>query len=273
MFEQLYENVIKAKPLIHSITNYVTANDCANSLLACKASPIMADAIEEVEEITTICQGLNINMGTLNQNTIPSMLLAGKKSNELGHPVILDPVGVGASKLRRQTARTLLEEIHFSVIKGNISEIKILGFGGENKRGVDANLEDQVRADNLEQTIDYAKEFANSIGSVIAITGEIDIVTDGKRAYCIYNGHKMMSAVTGTGCQLSAVISAFVSANPQTVLEAVASAVCAMGLCGEKAYERMQAADGNATYRTYIIDELYNLTPKELKKGAKYDMR
>ena len=128
MFQNMLENVRQKCPLIHNITNYVTVNDCANIVIACGASPIMADDKEEVAEITTICSGLNINIGTLNSRTIASMLIAGKRANELNHPVVLDPVGAGASKLRTETAMQLLREVKFSVIRGNISEIKNLGF-------------------------------------------------------------------------------------------------------------------------------------------------
>ena len=129
MLKEMLNHVREKCPLIHNITNYVTVNDCANILLACGGSPIMADDAEEAEEITAICGGLNINIGTLNQRTIPAMHLAGKKANELGHPVVLDPVGAGASKLRTNTAKALLEDIHFTVLRGNISEIKTLALG------------------------------------------------------------------------------------------------------------------------------------------------
>lgn len=126
MFKEMLENVRSKSPLIHNITNYVTVNDCANALIACGGAPIMSDELEEVEEITTICSGLNINIGTLNQRTIPAMYKAGKKANELGHPVVLDPVGAGASALRTDTAKELIEKVKFTVIRGNISEIKTL---------------------------------------------------------------------------------------------------------------------------------------------------
>ena len=147
MLEEMLKNVREKSPLIHNITNYVTVNDCANVVLACGASPIMADDQEEVAEITSICTGLNINIGTLNMRTIESMVIAGKKANELHHPVVLDPVGVGASTLRTQTALKLLKEIQFSVIRGNISEIKTLALGSGTTKGVDANLADKVTAE------------------------------------------------------------------------------------------------------------------------------
>ena len=142
MLKEMLNHVREKCPLIHNITNYVTVNDCANILLACGGSPIMADDAEEAEEITAICGGLNINIGTLNQRTIPAMHLAGKKANELGHPVVLDPVGAGASKLRTNTAKALLEDIHFTVLRGNISEIKTLALGTGGAKGVDADAAD-----------------------------------------------------------------------------------------------------------------------------------
>ncbi len=267
------EAVRAVSPLVHNITNYVTANDCANIVLACGASPIMADDPAEVEEITAVCKGLNLNLGTLSQRVIPSMLLAGKRANALGHPVVLDPVGAGASQLRTNTALRLLEKVRFAVIRGNVSEIRALALGGSTSRGVDADISDQVTEETLEGAVAFAKAFAAKTGAVIAITGAIDIVSDEKSAFCIRNGHAMMSSVTGCGCQLSALTAAFVAASPDSPLEAAAAAVCAMGLAGETAHARLSPADGSATYRNYIIDAIYNLTPAQLEKGANYEVR
>ncbi len=272
MLTELFDNVREKCPLIHNITNYVTANDCANMLLACGGSPIMADDIGEAEEITAVCGGLNINIGTLNQRTISSMFAAGKRANELGHPVVLDPVGVGASTLRTETALRLLEEVKFAAIRGNISEIKTLVSGNGTTKGVDADVSDKVTAEHLDEAVAFAKGFARSTKTVIAITGAIDIVADGERAFCVHNGRPEMSTVTGTGCQLSALTAAFITANPNKPLEAVTAAVCAMGLCGEIAYQRMTEADGNASYRNYIIDAMYRLSPAELEKGARFEV-
>ncbi len=260
-------------PLIHNITNYVTVNDCANVLLATGASPIMSDDKYEVEEITAICGGLNINIGTLNEKTIESMLVAGKKANELNHPVVLDPVGAGASSLRTDTALKLLNEIKFTIIRGNISEIKALAGTANATQGVDANIADKVTDDNLDSAIDFVKAFAKKTGTIIAVTGAIDIVCNSEKAYIIYNGHPMMSSVTGTGCMLSAITAAYVTANPEAVLEAAAMAVCTMGIAGEIAQKRLTEADGNATYRNYIIDAVYNMTVNQIEEGAKYEVR
>lgn len=273
MFQELFENVRTKCPLIHNITNYVTVNDCANMLLACGASPIMADDPEDAVEITALCQGLNINIGTLNARTIPAMVSAGKKAAELHHPIVLDPVGAGASALRTNTANQLLEEVPFTVIRGNISEIKTLASGSGTTRGVDADVADKITEENLDAAVAFAKQFAKTTGSVIAITGPIDIVTDGNKAFCIRNGRPEMASITGTGCQLSALTAAFVAANPDHPLEAAAAAVCAMGLCGEIAWKRMSPLDGNASYRNYIIDAMYNLKPSDLENGARYEVR
>ena len=272
-FETILGNVRTKAPLVHNITNYVTVNDCANILLACGGSPIMSDDEGDVEDITAICAGLNINIGTLNKNTIPSMFLAGKKASELGHITLLDPVGAGASRLRTETAAKLIDEIRFSVIRGNISEIKALAQGANSTKGVDADAADQVNADNLDRVIGFAKAFADRTGAVIAITGATDLITDGRQVCLITNGHPMMSRITGTGCMLSAMTTAFAAANPGSVFEAVCAAVISMGLCGEIAHRRLGVADGNSSYRNYIIDAVFNLTAEELKKGAKYEMR
>lgn len=273
MFKEIFANVREKLPLVHNITNYVTVNDCANMLLACGGSPIMADDPDDAADITAICGGLNINIGTLNKRTIPAMLSAGKRANELGHTVLLDPVGAGASKLRTDTALQLLNEVKFTVIRGNISEIKTLSSGSGTTKGVDADIADKVTEENLDSAVAFAKEIADRFGAVIAITGAIDIVADSKRAFCIRNGHPMMASVTGTGCQLSALTTAFVVANPDKPLEATAAAVCAMGLCGEIAHNRLTEQDGNSSYRNYIIDAMYRLTPDKLEEGAKYEVR
>ena len=272
MLKEMLENVRRNSPLIHNITNYVTINDCANILLACGGSPIMADDPDEVEEITTICAGLNINIGKLDQRIIPGMHRAGNRANELGHPVVLDPVGAGASKLRTKTAMELIENVQFTAIRGNISEIKTLAFGKKTTRGVDADIADAVTDENISQIITFAKEFSKKTKAVIVITGTIDIVADENTAYCIFNGHPMMSSITGTGCQLSSLIAAYLAANKECPMEAVVAAVCAMGVCGEKAYQRMSELDGNATYRNYIIDAVCNLRGDELERMARYEI-
>jgi len=274
MFHEILKNVHERSPLVHNITNYVTVNDCANILLACGGSPIMADDIGEVEDITAICNALVINIGTLNERTIASMLKAGKKANALNHPVILDPVGAGASILRTKTTFELLKQVKFAVIRGNISEIKTVYAGSGQTLGVDASAADMVTEENLDEAVNFAKVLSERTGAVIVITGAIDIVADSRRAYVIRNGHPMMSKITGTGCMLTCVIGAYCAANPDKLLEASAAAVCAMGLCGEMAYKRIQeSGGGTSSFRMYIIDAMSQLDGKTLKEGAKIEFR
>ena len=266
------ENVRKHVPLVHNITNYVTVNDVANVLLACGGSPIMADEPEDAAEITTICSGLNINIGTLNKRTIEAMFAAGHRAQELGHILVLDPVGAGASKLRTETALKLMQELKFDVIRGNMSEIKTLALGSGTTRGVDADVSDAVTEQNLSAAVSFVKDFARQADCIAAVTGAIDLVSDGETCYVIRNGRKEMGQVTGTGCQLSGIMAAFVAAHPDK-LEAAAAAVACMGLAGEIAWSRMEEGDGNSTYRNRIIDAIYNMDSETLERGAKYEIR
>ena len=205
MLGNYLDEVRKKAPLIHNITNYVTINDVANMVLACGASPIMSDEPTDIEEITSICQGLNINMGMLNPRKIESMQKAGKKSNELYHKVLLDPVGAGSSSFRTEAALNLIRDIQFDVIRGNISEIKTLAAGHGTTSGVDADEADTLTEQNLEKMIPFIKDFSRRTGSVIAVTGGIDLVSDAKRCFVIWNGRPEMGRITGTGCQLSGI--------------------------------------------------------------------
>lgn len=273
MLGECIGNVRINAPLVHNITNYVTVNDVANILLACGSSPIMADEPEDAEEITAICKGLNINIGTLNKRTIEGMFRAGRKAEELRHVLLLDPVGAGASALRTNTAVRLMEELSFDAIRGNISEIKTLACGSGTTKGVDADVEDAVTEENLDSGVRFAKEFAKKAGCIAAVTGAIDLVSDGESCYIIRNGRQEMGRITGTGCQLSGMMTAFLAANPKEKLKAAAAAVCAMGLAGEIAWDRMQEGDGNAAYRNRIIDAVYHMDADILEEGAKYEVR
>lgn len=273
MLGKCLDQVRKTGPLVHNITNYVTVNDVANVLLACGGSPIMSDEPDDVVDITTICSGLNINIGTLNKRSIQGMLLAGQRANELHHPVLLDPVGAGASALRTNTALELMQRIHFTVIRGNISEIKTLALGSGTTKGVDADLADAVTEETLDSAVSFVKDFAKKANAVVAITGAIDLVADSKTCYVIRNGRSEMGRITGTGCQLSGMMTAFVAANPEEPAKAAAAAVCTMGLAGEIAWQRMQEGDGNSTYRNRIIDAIYCMDGAMLEEGAKYEVR
>ena len=219
------------QPLIHNITNYVTVNDVANIILACGASPIMADEVDEVKNITAICGGLNINTGTLNHRTIESMMIAGDEAKRLNHVVLLDPVGAGASSLRTRTA-------------------------------------------NLDQSIAFLKAFSKETGSIVAATGAIDLVCSADEAFVIRNGRAEMSRITGTGCQLSGLMTAFAAAAPESErLYAAAAAVCTMGVAGEIAYGHLAPYEGNATYCRRIIDAIYHMDGKTLDQEAEYERK
>lgn len=273
MLKECFDNVRKTVPLVHNITNYVTVNDVANVILACGASPIMSDEPEDVEDITSVCGSLNINIGTLHKSSIEAMYLAGRKANELNHPILLDPVGAGASALRTNTAVGLMKELKLTVIRGNISEIKTLALGSGTTKGVDADVADKVTDENLKDAVAFVKKFSKDSGAIVAVTGAIDLVSDGKICYVIRNGRPEMGQITGTGCQLSGMMTAFVAANPSHPLAAAAAAVCAMGLAGEIGYSRMAEGDGNSTYRNRIIDAIYNMDGEQLEKGAKYEVQ
>ncbi|MEA4807592.1 hydroxyethylthiazole kinase [Acetobacterium wieringae] len=274
MFEKILKNVRNQPPLVHSITNYVTVNDCANIVLACGGAPIMADDINEVEEIIAICNALVINIGTLNERTVASMIKAGKEANRLGRPVILDPVGAGASTLRTETVFKLLKEVQFSVIRGNVSEIKTIDSGSGRTKGVDANISDAISEDNLDGMVAFAKALSQKTGAVIAITGAIDIVADSQKALVIRNGHPMMSRITGTGCMLTTVIGSYCGANPDDLLLATVAAVSCMGLCGELAFARVEAEQaGTASFRTYLIDAMSRMDAQTLAGGIKIETR
>ena len=261
------------KPLIHCITNTVTVNDVANILLACGASPIMAEDKEEVYDITTTTDGLTLNLGTLKTTVIPSMQIAAKRANELEHPVVLDPVGVGASRFRMQTAQDLLKEVKVSAIRCNMSEIRALSLLSNHNKGVDASGCDAVTEEDLSEKAAFVKETAKKRNCILTVTGEIDLVTDGSVCYCIRNGRPEMKKVTGTGCQLSALLAAFLASNPNDLLSAAATAVCFYGIAGEIAWEKQKEWDGNATYRNRIIDAVFHMDEHLLEERANYELR
>ncbi|WP_313993544.1 hydroxyethylthiazole kinase [uncultured Selenomonas sp.] len=251
-------------PLVHCITNYVTVNDVANVLLAVGARPIMADDPAEAAEITALCAGLCLNIGTLNERTIPSMLAAGKAARALGRPVVLDPVGAGASRLRTETALRIMDEVHPAAVRGNISEIRTLAAGSGRTQGVDAAAADAVTEENLAACADFVRAFAARAGTIVAVTGAIDLVTDGARCYAVRSGRPEMGCVTGTGCQLSSLLTAALAAAPADALAAAAAATALMGVAGEQAWTHMAAHEGNASYRTHIIDAVDGMTDETL---------
>lgn len=262
------QNVRSASPLIHCITNYVTVNDCANALLACGASPVMSDEPADVEDIVGIASALVLNIGTLNQRSIEAMFVAGRRAAELGRPIVLDPVGAGASRLRTETASKLLDELPIAVIRGNMSEVKALAGASASTRGVDVDPADAVTDANLSESAEFACQLAQKTGSVIAITGAIDVVASADRAYAIRNGSPLMGKITGAGCILSCLVGAYVAANQNERLEAVVAAIAGEGLAGQQAAARLSGYDGNVAFRGYLIDAVFNMTAEELEQGA-----
>lgn len=261
--------VRRQAPVIHAISNYVTANDVANLLLACGASPIMADDPEESAYITALAAGLVLNLGTLSRRRVPAMIASGETAARLGRPVLLDPVGAGASPMRTDTARMLLHRLPVTALRCNASELRALLSGTHTHRGVDA---DRQQAGSLSEQIVFVKGAARQLGCLVAVTGETDLVSDGDICFVIRNGRPEMSRVTGTGCQLSALCAAFLAADPDRSVYALAAAVCAMGLAGEIAWGHMTPHDGNAAYRSRIIDAVYHLDGETLNKGARYEL-
>lgn len=263
----LLENVRERAPLVHYITNYVTVNDCANITLSIGASPVMADDINEVEAMTSIASSLVINIGTLNSRTVECMIKAGKKANEVGIPVILDPVGAGATPYRTKVAKTIMDNIELAVIRGNLSEIKTLYGINTKTKGVDSLYDTSIK-DELEKGKLLAKDFSKRVGSIIAITGAVDIVTDGKMIYTVENGHKIMSKITGTGCMCSSLIGAYLGTNEDNLLAAL-SGVVSMGISGELAYESLKEGEGTGTFKVKLMDNIYNLSKEVIEKRGK----
>lgn len=263
-------NVRINEPLVHCITNFVTVNDCANVVLACGGSPTMANNEKETSEITAGCSSLVLNMGTV--DSINAMINAGHKSNELSHPVILDPVAVGASSFRQNAFRELKDNIHFSVIRGNASEIKFIATGTGSVSGVDAAKEDKISEESAPYFVDMAKKLAEKLDCIISISGEIDIVASKDKAYLIKNGCALMSRITGTGCMLTSMIGAFCGANPNNILDATATAVMTMGISGELAYEKtLQCQGGTMTFKMHMIDEISLMNEETLNERGHYE--
>lgn len=271
--KEIFENIQKIRPVVHNIANIVTANDCANMTLACKGSPTMADDPDEVEDITAACNGFVLNMGNTGGFYEETMLRAGKMNNKVNHPLLLDPVGAGAAKRRNAVLKNLLDNIHFSVIRGNISEIKFVGGQSSGAKGVDADIKDLANEDNIESVVKYAKDLSRSLDTVIVISGPIDVVAYKDNACTIRNGHKMMAGITGTGCMQSSAIGVFISANPDNIYKAAVTAVSAYGYAGELAYKKMLESDGSYnTLRMHLIDYMAKMNYELFKEGAKIEV-
>lgn len=272
--QKILTQVRERVPLTHCITNRVTINDCANVLLACGAAPTMAGAEQEVEEVVSGADALVLNLGNLHDGAIRAMRRAGRRANELNIPVVLDPVGVGASSYRAQAAQELMRDIRFSVIRGNASEIRVAGGGTGAARGVDVSAQDAVTVDSLERDIEFMRAFSARSGAVIAVSGAVDLVSDDVRTALIRGGHPMLSRVTGTGCMLSAMTGAFCGAAPDRIFEAAAAACAAMDTAGERAFDKTQAAGGGTgSFRMYLMDEISLMDEDILAGGMNIEIR
>ncbi len=248
------------RPLIHNITNYVVMNFTANALLSMGASPVMAHAEDEVEEMVSMAGALVLNIGTLSDSWIKAMLRAGRKASELNKPIVLDPVGSGATRLRTLTARAIIEQAEVTVIRGNASEVLSLGEQDSKTRGVDS-------VHSVDDAAAEAGSLASELGATLAITGPVDLVTDGSRVVRIMNGHPLMGRVTGTGCTASALTGAFLAVEENAV-DAVSCALGLMGLAGERAGISAMAP---GSFHVAFLDALYMITPEELANGIRLE--
>jgi hydroxyethylthiazole kinase len=254
------KRVRETKPLIHNITNYVVMNYTANALLACGASPVMAHAVEEVEEMVSFAKALVLNIGTLSPPWIAAMLKAGKKANALNVPVILDPVGSGATGLRTETAKKLMAEISIQVIRGNASEILSLA---KDQSGVTTKGVDSVHT--VDQATETAMTLARELKTTLAITGAVDLITDGHRLSRVFNGHEMMGTVTGTGCTATVIIGSFLGVDSDP-FKATTTGLAYFGLAGEKAAAQAMAP---GSYQIALLDALFLIKEEDLKTGTR----
>ncbi|WP_125141217.1 hydroxyethylthiazole kinase [Clostridium transplantifaecale] len=287
-------------PLIHCITNYVTACEVANIILAAGAAPVMADHPDETADMTSRSDCLLLNFGTLKESSAAAMSRAGKKAGELGLPLILDPVGIGSSPYRTSSILNVLSQVKPAVIRGNTSEIKRLyleltrGTAAERKipalqlqdspRGVDASRQDQITQVNLSSLIGSARGLSDLTGAVVVMTGETDLVTSADKTMLIHNGCPMMSRITGSGCMLDGIIAAYVStailsaasateSAGTAILSATALAVSAAGLCGELACRKVgERGEGTGSFLRYFTDYVSLFDEETLKRGMKIDI-
>ncbi|BAI61207.1 hydroxyethylthiazole kinase [Methanocella paludicola SANAE] len=257
-YASLLSEVRAKRPLVHHITNYVTVNDCANATICIGASPVMAHAGDEVAEMVSMAGALVLNIGTLDDIQVGAMLRAGVKANDIGVPIILDPVGAGATRLRTYSAQRLLHDLDIAVLKGNVAEIATLAGAGGEIKGVDSQ-------GMSGEPLAVAKKFAKDMGIIVAVSGPTDIVTDGDKALLVDNGHPLMGRVSGTGCMAASLAGAFTAVS-KDYLSATAAAFASFGLAGERAAPQSR---GPASFKVALLDELYRLTPEELEKGAR----
>jgi hydroxyethylthiazole kinase len=255
------KRVREKKPLIHNITNYVVMNYTANALLACGASPVMAHAMEEVEEMVSLAGALVLNIGTLTPPWVESMLCAGRKANLLKVPIVLDPVGSGATRLRTDSAKRLTRELSVQVVRGNASEVLSLAKKDVRTKGVDS-------LHSVEEAEVAAIALAKELKTALAITGQVDLITDGERIYKVHNGHEMMGTVTGTGCTATVMIGAFLALDEDPV-DAATTALAYFGLAGERAAAHTKSP---GTYQISLLDALFSIKEEDLRQGSRIEV-
>lgn len=258
------EKIKVKKPLVHHITNYVTVNDCANVVLAIGASPVMADEAKEVAQMVSFCGALVLNIGTGNERTLESMIIAGKAANTKNIPVILDPVGVGATPFRFQSVEKLLKNVNFSVIRGNMAEIKIIAGLEAKSAGVDS-------LENEDESPRVAQLLAKTLGCVIAITGKVDSVSDGVNTYLLSNGHINLAKVTGTGCMTSSLIGSFLGAQNSALISAIGG-IWSMSIAGEIAANKLDDLNKMGSFKVYLMDEIGMMSTETLDKYGKIEI-
>ena len=261
----MISNVRAKCPLVHCITNYVTVNDVANAILAVGASPIMSDDINDVKDIVSISQALVLNIGTLNERTVGSMIEAGIAANSLSIPVVLDPVGAGASPYRNRTVDQLLDKVRFTVIRGNLSEMAYINGSASRTKGVDSSMT-EADAD----PVAVAGSVSGKTGAVAAITGKVDTVVKDGRVARIYSGCAEMGRITGTGCMLSGIIGGFVGCGEDPFIM-TANAIAAMGAAGLIAYDRAGSL-GTGSFHMALIDALSNMTDEMIRENGKLEL-
>ena len=251
----------RLRPLVHNITNFVVMNETANVLLALGTLPVMAHAPEEVAEMVSVAGALVLNIGTLSKEWVESMKIAGRRANEVGVPVVLDPVGAGATTMRTRLSLEILEVIKVDIVRGNAAEIAALTGMAAEIRGVESLA--------AGASIDSGAALAHTRGCVVAVTGPVDVVTDGRRIAAISNGHRMLTRVTGTGCMASAMTGAFAAVQKDCFLAAV-GALVTFGLAGEMAAE--VAGEKPGTFHVEIYNAISALTPDKLRSDAKVEL-
>lgn len=270
-FQEILQRVRKKEPLVQCITNFVTVNDCANIILAAGGSPSMAHIKEEAAAAVRGADALVCNMGAVED--WEAMILAGREANALGIPVILDPVAAGGTMFRREIVKKLLQEVNFSVIRGNASEIRSLAGEAVTGKGVDAALADTVTEKNLIETVQTIEMLAKRIKSVIAVSGKTDLISDGKHTIFVKNGCATMSRITGSGCMVTSLIGVFSGAMPESPLAAAVAGLAVMGIAGETAERRrLENRTGNATFRNDLIDAVFNFTEKQWMEEVKIEV-